>query len=77
MAKAIGPVYYAESNDLDEGLNGINIRTFFNHILDLYCDIGQTDIDENISPLNQAIYPNLSLAVYCRKQEKCIDLLEY
>ena len=34
MAEAIKPIYYAELDDPDEGLNGIDICTFFNHILD-------------------------------------------
>ena len=70
MAEATNAVYYVELNDPEKGLNGINIRTFFKLILDRYCDIGQTDIDDNITRFNEAIDPSLPLAVYCLKQEK-------
>ena len=39
IAEAVEEVYYAELDDPDEGLNAIDIRTLFNHILDRYCAI--------------------------------------
>ena len=68
MDEAIGRVYYAELNIPDGGLNRINIHTLKNLILDQYCDIGQTDIDNNITQFNQAMNPSLPPAVYFRKQ---------
>ena len=68
MDEAIGHVYYAELNIPDGGLNRINIHTLKNLILDQYCDIGQTDIDNNITQFNQAMNPSLPPAVYFRKQ---------
>ena len=68
MVEAIQPVYYAEIDDPDKGLNGINICNFFNIILDRYCDIGQTDIGDNIARFNQSIYPSLPMSIYWRKQ---------
>ena len=75
MAKSIKLMYYAELDNPDEGVNGINTCTFFNLFLDRYCDIGQTDIDDNIARFNEAINPSLPLAVYCRKQEKYQDFM--
>ena len=63
MAKAIKPIYYVELKNPKKGLNIIDIRTFFNHILDRYCKIGQTDIDNNITRFNQFINLILPLAV--------------
>ena len=40
MSESIKPMYYVELDEPDEGHNGINIHTFFNQILDQYCDIG-------------------------------------
>ena len=63
MSKSIEPVYYTEIDDPGKGLNGIDICTFFNHILDQYCNISQTDINEKIARFDQAINPSLPLAV--------------
>ena len=73
MAEAIKPVYYAELNDPYKGMNGINIYNLFNLILDRYCNIGQTVIDDNITCFNESIDPSLPLAVYFRKQDKLQD----
>ena len=73
MAEAIKPVYYAELNDPYKGMNGINIYNLFNLILDRYCNIGQTVIDDNITCFNESINPSLPLAVYFRKQDKWQD----
>ena len=64
MSESIKPVYYVELDNPDEVLNGINIRIFFNLILDRYCDIVQTDINDNIAHFNQAIDPSLPMSFY-------------
>ena len=66
-------MYYAELKDPEKGLNVINIHIFLNLTLDQYWNIGQTDINNNITQFNQTIDPSLPLAVYCHKQDYCKD----
>ena len=73
VADAIEPVYYAELDDPDEGLNDVEVRDLIDHIRDRYCQIDQSDIDKNLDTFNQGIDPSLPLSVYIRKQENCQD----
>ena len=71
VAEAIEPVYYAELDDPDEGLNDVSIHDLIDHIRQRYCQIAQDDMDANMSKFNEGIDPTLLLAVYTRKQETC------
>ena len=73
VAEAIEPVYYAELDDPDEGLNDILVRDLLDHIRDRYCHIGQDEIDSNMSTFLKGIDPSLPLSVYTRKQEHAQD----
>lgn len=73
VADAIEPVYYAELDDPDEGLNDVQVRDLIDHIRDRYCQIDQSDIDKNMEIFQQGIDPTLPLSVYIRKQENCQD----
>ena len=73
VAKAIEPVYYAELDDPDEGLNDVLVHDLLNHIRDRYCHIGQDKIDRNMETFLKGIDPSLPLSVYTRKQENCQD----
>ena len=73
VAEAIEPVYYAELDDPDEGLNDVLVRDLLDHIRDRYCHIGQDEIDTNMSSFLKGIDPSLPLSVYTRKQEHCQD----
>ena len=71
LAECIDEDFYAKIDDPDEGLNGITIRDFIDHIRSRYAQIDQTLIDENLAEFEKGIDSNLPLAVYTRKQEKC------
>ena len=71
FAAVIDDVYYAVLNDPTEGLNGIDLRTLVQHILAMYAQISQPDLDDNMTKFNIGIDSGLPLAVYTRKQEKC------
>lgn len=73
VADAIEPVYYAELDDPDEGLNDVEVRDLIDHIRDRFCQIDQSDIDKNMDTFNEGIDPSLPLSVYIRKQENCQD----
>ena len=73
VADAIEPVYYAELDDLYEGLNDVVVRDLIDHIRDRYCQIDQSDIDKNMDAFQTGINPSLPLSVYVRKQENCQD----
>eukprot|EP00804_Cyclotella_cryptica_P020406 CCRYP_012624-RA/>CCRYP_012624-RA protein AED:0.67 eAED:0.42 QI:0/0/0/0.75/0/0/4/0/921 len=73
VTEAIEPVYYAELNDPDEGLNDVLVRDLLDHIRDCYCHIGQDKIDSNMSTFLKGMDPSLPLSVYTRKQEHCQD----
>lgn len=75
-ADAIEPVYYAELDDPDEGLNDVSIRDLIDHIRQRYCHIAQDDIDANMDKFNEGIDPTLPLAVYTRKQETCQEFAQ-
>jgi hypothetical protein len=67
----INDVYYATLNDPTEGLNTVTLCQLVTHIRTTYAQISQPDLDNNVTDFNQGIYPNLPLAIYTCKQEKC------
>ena len=77
VADAIEPVYYAELENPDKGLNDVLVRDLINHIRDWYCQIDQSNIDKNIETFQQGINPTLPLSVYIQKQENCQDFANY
>jgi hypothetical protein len=74
FAAAINDVYYAILDDPIEGLNGINLCMLVTHILTTYAQIGQPDLDDNLTDFNTGINLILPLAVYTRKQENVNSL---
>ena len=68
---AIEPVYYAELDNPNKGLNNVSIQDLIDHIHQRYCQIAQDNIDTNMAKFNEGIDPTLPLAVYTRKQETC------
>ncbi len=67
---SIDDVYYAALNDPTEGLNTVTLQ-LVTHICTTYVQISQPDLNDNVTNFNQEINPNLPLAIYTRKQEKC------
>ncbi len=67
---SIDDVYYAALDDPTEGLNAVTLRQLVTHIRTTYAQISQPDLNDNVTNFNQGINPNLTLAVYTRKQEK-------
>jgi hypothetical protein len=68
---SINDVYYAFFSDPTEGLNVVTLQQLFTHIRTTYMQISQPDLNNNVTNFNQGIVPNLQLAVYTCKQEKC------
>jgi hypothetical protein len=66
FAAAIYNVYYLVLDDPIKGLNGVNLRMLVTHILTMYAQISQPNLDDNLAEFNTG-----PLAVYTRKQEKC------
>ena len=64
-------IYYATLGNPTEGLNGVDLRTLVQHILTMYAQISQPDLDNNMAEFNIGIKSDLPLAVYTQKQEKC------
>nr|ACA60896.1 gag protein [Thalassiosira pseudonana] len=73
VAAAVEPVYYAELDDPDEGLNSVNVRELLQFIRERYCQIDQSEIDKNMETFYEGMDPSLPLSVYIRKQENCQD----
>jgi hypothetical protein len=71
FAAFINDVYYTTLNDPTEGLNTVILQQLVSHIHTTYAQIIQPDLDNNITNFNQGIDPNLPLAIYTRRQEKC------
>jgi hypothetical protein len=71
FATSIDGVYYTTLNDPNEGLNVVILRQLVTHIRTTYTQISQPDLDNSITNFNQGVNPNLPLAIYTRKQEKC------
>ena len=61
------------ADDPDEGLNGVDIRTLYEHVMDRFATILQGKIDKNIKQFNQGMDPSKTLVVYVRKQEQCLE----
>ena len=70
-AAALEAWTYAELDDPDEGLNAVHIVDFYNHIMDRYANISQSEIDSNLISFNEGIDATKTLAIYIRKQEHC------
>ncbi len=68
---SINNVYYTTLNDPTEGLNAVTLRQLVTHIRTTYAQISQPDFNDNVTDFSQGINPNLPLAIYTRKQEKC------
>ncbi len=68
---SINDVYYAALDDPTQGINAVTLRQLVTHIRTRYTQISQSDLDNNVTNFNQGIDPNLQLAVYTHKQEKC------
>jgi hypothetical protein len=73
-AAALEPFVYAELDDPDEGLDDVQIRDLYDHIMERFAKISQTEIDENLLEFNEGIDPSKTLAVYKRKQELCQEV---
>ena len=71
FAASINDVYYAALDDPTEGLNAVTLQQLVTHICTMYAQISQPDLEDNITKFNQGISPNLPLALYTHKQEKC------
>jgi hypothetical protein len=71
FAASIDDVYYAALDDPTEGLNAVTLLQFVTHIRTTNTQISQPDLNNNVTNFNQGINPNLTLAIYMRKQEKC------
>jgi hypothetical protein len=71
FAASINNLYYATLDDPTKGLNAVTLQQLVAHICTTYAQISQLDLDDNITNFNQGIKPNLPLAIYTRKQEKC------
>ena len=63
----------AELDDPDEGLNGVDICTLYEHVMERFTTISQTEIDANMETFNEGMEPSKTLAVYVRKQELCLE----
>ena len=70
-AAAFDKFVYAKLDDPDEGLNDVELRDLYDHVMDRFASISQQEIDANLVDFNEGIDPTLTLAVYTRKQEKC------
>jgi hypothetical protein len=76
FAASIDDVYYTVLDDPTEGLNAVTLQQLVTHIRTTYVQISQPDLDNNVTDINQGINPNLPLAVYMHKQEKCQTFAE-
>ena len=72
-AAALEEWVIAELDDPDEGLNGVDICTLYEHMMERFTTISQTEIDANMEMFNEGMYPSKILAVYVQKQEQCLD----
>ena len=54
-AVALEPFVYAELDDPDEGLNDTTIRLLYDHVMDRFAHISQTEIDANLAEFNEGI----------------------
>ena len=59
-----------ELDDPDEGLNGVDIRQLYDHVMTCFATIFQREIDENMETFHEGMEPSKILAVYIRKQEQ-------
>ena len=71
---ALEPFVYAELDEPDEGLDDVDIRSLYDHVMDRFANISQTEIDDNLAEFNKGIDPSRTLAVYTRKQELCQEV---
>jgi hypothetical protein len=73
-AAALEPFAYAELDEPDEGLDDVDIRALYDHVMDRFAKISQVEIDDNLAEFNKGIDPSRTLAVYTRKQELCQEI---
>ena len=52
-----------ELDNPDEGLNGVNIRTLYEHVMDRFATIFQTEINANMETFNEGMDLSKTLAV--------------
>ena len=71
LEEAFDNVYHAELDDPDEGLAGVTIMQFLDHIRLRYCQISQPELDANTAKFEEGINSDLPLVVYTWKQERC------
>jgi hypothetical protein len=71
FAVAIGNIYYTVLDDPTKGLIAINLHSLVMHILTIYAQISQPDLDDNMTNFHLGINSGLPLTVFTRKQEKC------
>jgi hypothetical protein len=70
FAAFVNDVYHAALDDPTEGLNTVTLKQLVTHIA-LHMHRSANLISTTISQFQQGINPNLPLAIYRRKQEKC------
>jgi hypothetical protein len=66
-AVAINKVYYDVLDYPTRGLNTINLCSLIMHILIIYAQISQPDLDDNMTKFQSGINSGLPLAIYTRK----------
>ena len=75
-AQALEQFVYAELDDPDEGLNGVEIMILYNHVMDRFASISQLEIDSNMTEFMEQMDPTTTLAVYNRRQERCQEIAQ-
>jgi hypothetical protein len=55
FAAAIDKVYYTTLDDPTEGLNAVNLHTLVMHILNIYAQISQLDLNDNMADFDSGI----------------------
>jgi hypothetical protein len=61
FAAAIDDIYYAVFDDPTKGLNAVNLCTLVTHILNIYAQISQPDLDDNMTDFHSGIDSGLPL----------------
>ena len=63
----------AELSDPNEGINGVNIRTLYEHVMEQFATILQTEIDANMETFNEGMDPSKTFVAYVRKQKQYLE----
>ena len=74
-AQALEQFVYAELDDPDEGLNGVDIMDLYNHVMDRFATISQMEIDANMAEFMEQMDPTTTLAVYNRRRRNVVKRL--